>query len=138
MMAFQVNYGQCDSIIFPKTFSFTFLYLCLADIRILYIHQILESSQKIIIKLYVLQSLFVRGFNIKQRRGGIISIFTKGNQVLLGVISQFATFPFLHTPKKDFPSPSVWTRREYTWTLNWKESLLICFETCQNVPHSHE
>ena len=50
MMAFQVNHGQCDSIIFPKTFSFTFLYLCLADIRILYIHQILESSQKIIIK----------------------------------------------------------------------------------------
>ena len=44
---------------------------------------------------------------------------------------------FLHPPKKTFLSSSVWPRREYTWTLNWKESLLICFENCQGVPYSH-
>ena len=44
--------------------------------------------------------------------------------------------PFLHPPKKTFLLPSVWPRREYNWTLNWKESLLICFENFQGVPYS--
>ena len=44
---------------------------------------------------------------------------------------------FLHPPKKAFHSPSVCPRREYTWTLNWNESLLICFENFQGVPYSH-
>ena len=39
--------------------------------------------------------------------------------------------------KKAFLSPSVCPIREYTWTLNWKKSLLICFENCQDVPYSH-
>ena len=30
-------------------------------------------------------------------------------------------------PLKTFFSHSVWPRRKYTWTLNWKESLLIYF-----------
>ena len=42
--------------------------------------------------------------------------------------------PFLHPPKKAFLSSSVWPRREYIWTLNWKESLLICFEDCRVFP----
>ena len=46
--------------------------------------------------------------------------------------------PFLHPSKKAFLSPSVWPRREYTWTLNWKESLLIYFENDQNLSYSHE
>ena len=49
--------------------------------------------------------------------------------------------PSLHyctLPKKAFLSPSVWARREYIWKLNWKESLLICFENCQGVPCSHK
>ena len=33
-------------------------------------------------------------------------------------------FPFLHPSKKASLSPSVWVRREYTWTLSWKKSLL--------------
>ena len=41
-------------------------------------------------------------------------------------------------PKKVFLSLSVWARREYIWKLNWKESLLICFENCQGVPCSHK
>ena len=45
--------------------------------------------------------------------------------------------PFLHPPNKTFLSLSVWSRREYIWKLNWKESLLICFENCQGVPCSH-
>ena len=43
---------------------------------------------------------------------------------------------FLHSPKTPFLSPSVWPRREYTWTLTWKKSLLICFESCQGVSYS--
>ena len=38
---------------------------------------------------------------------------------------------------KAFLSSSVWPRREYTWTLNWKQSLLICFESYQGIPYSH-
>ena len=53
-------------------------------------------------------------------------------QVLLGVISQCA--PLLHLPEKTFYFPSVWSRREYNWTLNWKDNLLNCFENCKSVP----
>ena len=45
--------------------------------------------------------------------------------------------PFLHPPKRALHASSVWPRREYTWTLNWEESLVICFENCQGVPCSH-
>ena len=44
---------------------------------------------------------------------------------------------FLHPPKKAFLSFSVWPRKECTWTLNWKRSLLICFENCQGFSYSH-
>ena len=50
----------------------------LADNRILYFWQILESFRKFIIEFHVLQCLFVRGSNEKQRWGKIISNFTKG------------------------------------------------------------
>ena len=46
--------------------------------RILYFWQALESLRKFTIKLHVLQCLFVRASNKKQRRGRIISNFTKG------------------------------------------------------------
>ena len=52
--------------------------LCLVDTRILYFGDVLESIHKFIIELNVLQCLFVRGSNKKQRRGRIISNFTKG------------------------------------------------------------
>ena len=101
MTNFQVKHGQCDSIIFPITFSFeNSLDLCLADSRILYFWQesifYLESIQKFVVELHVLQCLFVTASNKKQRRGRIISNFLKGetftsisynNQVFLGVIS---------------------------------------------------
>ena len=32
---------------------------------------------------------------------------------------------------------SVWPGTEYTWTLNWKKSLLIYFESYQGIPYSH-
>ena len=77
----EVKHSQCDSIIFPKTFSFEsskeLLDLCLADSRILYFWQVLESIHKFILELHALQCLFVRGSNKQQRRGRIISNFTK-------------------------------------------------------------
>ena len=100
MKNFQVKPGQCDSIIFPKTFSFEsskeLLDLCFPDNMILYFWQVLESIHKFITtELHALQCLFVRGSNKQQRRGRIVSNFTKvhffvfyDNQVLLGVISQ--------------------------------------------------
>ena len=45
--------------------------------------------------------------------------------------------PFLHPRKKAFFSYSVWPIWDNTWTINWKESLLICFENCQGVPYFH-
>ena len=39
--------------------------------------------------------------------------------------------------KKAFLLPSVWPGTEYTWSLIWKKRLLICFESCQGIPHFH-
>ena len=58
MKNFQVKHGHCDSIIFPKTFSFEsfkwLLDLCFADSRILYFWQVVESIHKFIVELHVL------------------------------------------------------------------------------------
>ena len=106
--------------------------------------QVLESIHKFIIELHVLQYLFLRGSNKQQRRGGIISNFTKGetyfisynNQVLLGVIWRWSSSSCT-LQRKIFLVPSVWTMKEYTWTHIWKKSLLICFENCQDFPYSY-
>ena len=147
MKNFQVKHGQCDSIIFPETFSFEsskyLLDLCLAGSRILYFWQVLESIHKFIIELHVLQCLFVRGSNKKQRSGRIISSFTKGEifhllwqpSALGGNLAMWSLFS--HPPKKAYLSPSHWLKREHTWMLNWKESLLICFENSLVVPYFH-
>ena len=47
------------------------------------------------------------------------------------------TAPLLAPSKKAFLFSSVWPRREHTWTYNWEECLLICFENYQGVPYSH-
>ena len=58
MKNFQVKHGQCDSIIFHKTYSFDssedLLDLCFADSKILYFWQVLESTHKFIIEFHVL------------------------------------------------------------------------------------
>ena len=111
--------------------------ISLAESRILYFWEVLESINKFIIEINVLQCLFVRKSNEKQRKGRVISSFTKRE-----------TFSSLMTTKCSWDnltmyssllalSFSVWLRRERTWTLNWKESLLIFFENCQEVPYSH-
>ena len=62
----------------PKIISFEgSLDLCLADSRIFYYWQVLQFIQKFIIELHVLQCLFVRGSNKKQKRGRFISNFAK-------------------------------------------------------------
>ena len=121
----------------PKTFSFEgskqLLDLYLADSRILYFWYVVESIHKFVIELHVLQCWFVRGPNKKQRMGRIISNFTKGETFhLLWQLSvlggNFIMLPrFLHPPRKASLSLSVWSRKEYTWTLNWKQSLLTYF-----------
>ena len=90
----------------PKTFAFEgsklLLDISLGDSRILYFWYVLKSIQKI---YHRTPCLFVKGSNEKQRRGRIISNFTKGetfsslndNQVLLGVIS---CGPHSCTPQK--------------------------------------
>ena len=78
----------------------------------------------------------------QQRRGRVISNFAKGQtfsffmttSALWGNLT--VQSPFLHPQKKAFLSSSVCPRREYTWTLSPKESVLICFENCQCVPYS--
>ena len=96
---------------------------------------LLECIHKFIIELHVLQFLFARGSNKQQRRRGINFFVSYDNQVFL-VISQCGLFS--HSPKRAFLFSSVWPQREYTWTLNWKETLLICFENCQGVPYPHK
>ena len=89
-------------------------------------------------------SAYLQGGLIKNKGGvGLFEISLKerlfisyGNYMPLGVISQCA--PILHLPKKAFLSPSLWSRREHTWTLSWKENLLICFENCLGVSYDHK
>ena len=76
------EHGQCDSIIFLKTFSlerskYILLNFCLVGSRILYFWQVLESLHKLINELHVLQCLFVRESNKKQRRGRVFQISQK-------------------------------------------------------------
>ena len=104
---------------------------------------VLGSIRKLIIELYVLQWLFVRESNKKQRGDRVISNFTKGETFHLlwqptalgGNLTMWT--PSLHLLRKAFISLAVWPRRECTWILNWKESLLIYFENCQDVPYSY-
>ena len=95
------------------------LALCLADSRTPYFWYALESIHKFIIELYILQCLFVKESNKKQRRGTIISHVTK--EILFHLLWQPSALrgnlimwlPFLHPLKKVFLSLSVWPKREY-------------------------
>ena len=105
---FQVKHDQCDSILFLKTFPLesskkSLLNLGPADSRILYFWQVLESIHKFIIELNVLQCLFVRGSNKKQRRGRIISNFISYLYQPSDNIAMLS--PLLHPSKKVLSSP---------------------------------
>ena len=129
----------------PKDFIFkalsNLLGLCLPD-KSLYFWQVIESIQKFIIEIHALQCLFVRSSIKNHRRGKIISNFTKGEtfdllwqpSALGGDLTMCPVF--LYSPRKALLSPSLWPRKEHTWTLNWKGSLLICFENRVGVPYS--
>ena len=114
------------------------LYLCLANSRVLYFWYVLESTHKFIIEMHVLQCLFAGRSNKKQRRGRIISNFTKGETFSSLITSKCSwgqshnVAPLLH-PSAFIP-PSVWPRREYIRTLNWKEimSLMFLIPTSRN------
>ena len=82
MKKFHVKHGQCDSIIFLKTFAlesskWLISNLGLAGSRILYFWQDLKSIHKFIIELHALQCLFVRGSNKKNRWVGLFQISQK-------------------------------------------------------------
>ena len=121
----------------PKTFAFEgsklLLELCLTDGRILYFWYVLKSIHNFVIEMHAPQCLFEKRSNKKQRRGRIISNFTKGETFFIydkstlgGNLIMWSAF--LLPSKKAFLSPSV-------WTLNWNESLLISFQNCHVVPY---
>ena len=72
-------------------------------------------------------------FKYSKRRDFFISF---DNQVLLRAISQCGSVSY-PVQKRPSSPPSLWLSRAYTWTLNWKEILLICSENCLGVPYSY-
>ena len=82
MKNFQIRHGQCDSVIYPKTFAFQcsklLLDLCLADSKILYFWYVLKSIHKFIIEVNALQCLFVRGCYKNKGGVGLFQISQKG------------------------------------------------------------
>ena len=117
--------------------------ICLADSRILYFWYVLKSIHKFFIEFHALQCLFVRGSRGSKNEGGVGLFQISQKEIFFHLLWQPGIFggniimqsPFLHPSKKAFLSPSVWARREYTWTFNRKENLLIYFENCQDVPN---
>ena len=112
-----------------KTFSFEgskkLLDFFLVDSRILYFWYVFESIPKFIIELYALQCLFVRRSNKKQRRGRIISNFTKGE-----------TFSSLLQPSAFGHNCTMWLP---SGTLQERSSSLFLFGQEENIPgHSIE
>ena len=118
------------------------LNLGLGDSRVLYLWQVLESIHIFIIDPHVLQCLFVRRFHKKERRGRIISNFTKGETFhLLGQPSTLGgnlimRSPFLHPSKKASLSPLVWPRREYIWTLRKAYLFILKIVSMFSIPSS--
>ena len=121
MKNFQVKHGQCDSILFLKTFSLEnpkklLLNLFIADSRILYFWQVLESTFNFIIEFHVLYYLFVKDL-IKNKGGvGLFQISQKERLFHLlwqpSVLGDNLTMwsPFLRPSKKGLSS-SIWARR---------------------------
>ena len=113
-----------------------FLNLGLADSRILHFWQVLESLHKFVIELHVLQCLFVRRSNKKQRRGNIISNFTS----YLYQPSDIALWsPFSHSSKKglSFPFSLDKKRIKSGNSTERRVHILIYFENWQGAPCSH-
>ena len=94
--------------------------LCLADSRILYFWQVLESIHKFIIELHVLQCLFVRGLMKNKGWVGLFQISQK--ERLLHVLYQPSDnlamwSAFLHPSKKGLSFPiSLGKKRIYLET----------------------
>ena len=128
----QVKHRQYDSIIFSSEGFTQLLGLCLADSRILYCWNVLESLRKFIIELHVLQCLFVRGFDKRQKSGRIASNFTKREN--------FASFMTIKCSRGLFYNVASLLAlfRLAKKTLNCKQNLLIYFENSQDVPYSHD
>ena len=87
------------------------------------------SIHKFIIELHVLQCLFVRGSNKKQRRGRIISSLTHINQVIILQCGPPSfTLPKNVSLQEENVSGNSIERRVY---------ILIYFENWQGAPCSH-
>ena len=120
-----------------KKFSFEssewLLDLYLTGSWILYFWYVLNSAHKFIIELHIPQWLFVRWSHKKhrERRGWIISN-------LLHLLWQPSALGGNLTMRLPFFHPSFWPRRKYALALIWKQSFLIYFENCQDVPFSCE
>ena len=124
MKNFQVKHGQYDSIISPKTFSFKSSKR-LADRRIVFFWQVLESIHKFIIEIHVLECLFVTGSNKKQRKARIVSNFTKGGtfhllwqpSVLEGNLAMWSPPLEENIPGYSIERKAYWFALKTAWVL---------------------
>ena len=143
---FQVKHGQCDSVIFPKNIFFWRLQVIARPLSCWQYDSLLFICPGIYPQVYHRTAcpveLICKEVKQKQRRCRII--FSQMERLFLLLWKPSAPGgnltiwpPFLDTPRKVFLSPSVWPRREYTWTLNLRQSLWIYFENCQDAPFSH-
>ena len=95
---------------------------CLADSRLIYFWQVLEYIHKFIIELYVLQCLFVRGSNKKQRRGRFSSNFISYLVIILScappscTLSKKSFFP-VQLGQEEIISGNLIERRIYGFIL---------------------
>ena len=75
-------------------------------------------------------------FELKKKYRGVVFHDTEeGYKIWRGISLLFQNW---HKEKFLTEDSKVsWARLEYIWKLNWKKSLLICFENCWGVPCSH-
>ena len=128
MKNFQVKHGQCDNTTFLQNIIFWRLSVIARPLPCWQQDSVLLICPRICLqiyqKLHVLQCLFVRGSNKKQRRGRIISNFTKGEafhllwqpSALAGNLTMWPSF--LHPPKNNLPFSFTLAKKK-TYLETW-------------------
>ena len=123
----QVKHGQCDSIKFPWNIFFLRLLIIARPVPCWQQDSLLLICPGIYPQIYHRTPCLAEGLIKKKGGVGLFQISLKERLFI----------SYTREPSA-FLSSSVWPKREYTWTINWKQSLLIYFENCQDVPCSHE
>ena len=134
MKNFQVKHGQCQSIVFPKTF----LLKALSSYQTFSLLPAVDRSWNLSTNLsqsFIPCSAYLEGSLISEKRGVELFPISPKDKLFylpwrpsgLGDNLTMQLF-FLHITTKAFLSFPVWLRRKNSLTLNLMESLLICFE----------